>query len=135
MPVDTPEIDSAKGLLIVGDKDIVEVITQDVENSIPKLGNGIYGPTSSTTTRTFDIPKITVTDHKITAVSKTTVTVSPGSHCSYCSYCGYCGNNHCTKCPTVTIDCKKCSWQSSHCAAGDCNCACNCDCACDGCMN
>lgn len=87
--------------LFIGGKDVLAVSTDSVIskiNSTRSLTDGTYGLGGNVSGRTFNIPRITITDGIISKIENSSETV-PSNHCSYCSYCSYCGQNHCTKCP------------------------------------
>lgn len=95
--------------LFIGGKDVLTVSTDSVIskiNSTRSLTDGTYGPNGNVSGRTFNIPRITITDGIISKIENSSETV-PLNHCSYCSFCTYCGQNHCTKCP-------KCNNQYTH---------------------
>ena len=100
-----------KNKLYIDGQDVIDSTNTIVDNTVPKLPNGIYGPISAMTSNTFSVPRVTVANHKITNVSKVDVAVSL-NHCSYCTYCSFCANNHCTKCPQVRCsNCTRCTNQ------------------------
>lgn len=104
-------LNNYKNKLFVNDADVINTSITTVDNSVPKLPNGIYGPISAMTSNTFSVPQVTVSGNKITNVSKVDVAVTL-NHCSYCTYCSFCANNHCTKCPQVRCsDCTRCTNQ------------------------
>lgn len=87
--------------LFIGGKDVLAVSTDSVVskmNSVQSLADGTYGPGGNISGRTFNIPRVTITDGIIAKVENSSETV-PANHCSYCAFCTYCGQNHCTKCP------------------------------------
>lgn len=112
--------------LTIKDTPIETVIKNTVTETIanPTLTNGTYG--GSVSAYQVNIPKIQVSNNRISKVENSKVTIS-GSHCSYCSYCSYC-NAQCKQCANcTTVNCSynsRCSndtYQS------------NCDC--DGCKD
>ena len=108
--------------LFIKGTDIVDIIKSEATGVKTLLPNGTYGPDTATT-NSFVIPRIDVTNNKVSGITQTKVSVSV-THCSYCSYCTYCGQNHCTKCPQVKCTTTNCSYQSS-----------KCQCDCDGCKD